>query len=283
MQHHVRPVFFTPRQGSAICLPRFGAGFGSIYNNVVTTKSICMANAYRKHIWLLETLKRFKRLNYEEINELWQRSALNDLGEDLSKRTLNNHVNAIFATYGIEIKCEQGGLYRYYIAGSDDYFIKAQHDAFISNSMIQSCMANRAMQGRVLMTDDFKDERITIITEAMNRSLKIRVHRFRDCSDVLDDQGNTCEAYNEDYYVTVSPYFIAKLPDFWYLFFEMEGKIRAFGFYLMKEVEITDEPFVFPPSFNSQAFLSEIRRKEIWDVGDRDDMAAVCAMLKMGQ
>lgn len=48
------------------------------------------ANLFGRYVWLIDTLRRYKRLTFQEISELWQESGLG-YGEELPLRTFHNH------------------------------------------------------------------------------------------------------------------------------------------------------------------------------------------------
>ena len=75
-------------------------------------------NYFNRYVWLIDTINRHGHISREEISRLWKRSSLNDTGEELYERTFHNHREAIFDTFGIEIKCDRS--LGYYIANSDD-------------------------------------------------------------------------------------------------------------------------------------------------------------------
>ena len=52
------------------------------------------ANLFGRYVWLMDILLRYKRLTFEEINELWQESGLG-YGEELPLKTFHNHKKAI--------------------------------------------------------------------------------------------------------------------------------------------------------------------------------------------
>lgn len=74
------------------------------------------SNLFGRYVWLIDTLRRHKRLTYEEINRLWQQSGLSyGYGDELAIRTFHNHRNAIFDIFDIEINCDTKSGYKYYI------------------------------------------------------------------------------------------------------------------------------------------------------------------------
>ena len=52
------------------------------------------ANLLGRYVWLMDILRRHKRLTFEEINELWQESGLS-YGEELPLKAFHNHKKAI--------------------------------------------------------------------------------------------------------------------------------------------------------------------------------------------
>lgn len=46
-------------------------------------------NLLFKYIWLVDTIGRAGKITFEELNDRWMRSSLND-GEELPKRTFHN-------------------------------------------------------------------------------------------------------------------------------------------------------------------------------------------------
>ena len=54
------------------------------------------ASKFGRYVWLIDTLRRYKHLSYNEINELWQKSGLSyGEGDNLPLRTFHNHRKAI--------------------------------------------------------------------------------------------------------------------------------------------------------------------------------------------
>ena len=72
------------------------------------------ANLFGRYVWLIDILHRYKRLTFEEINELWQESGLS-YGEELPLKTFHNHKKAIKDIFDVYIECDRKDGYRYYI------------------------------------------------------------------------------------------------------------------------------------------------------------------------
>ena len=72
------------------------------------------ANLFGRYVWLIDILRRYKRLTFQEINELWQESSLG-YGDELPLRTFHNHQKAIKDIFDVYIDCDRKDGYRYYI------------------------------------------------------------------------------------------------------------------------------------------------------------------------
>ena len=72
------------------------------------------ANLIGRYVWLVDLLRRYGRLTFQQISDRWEESGLS-YGEPLVWRTFQNHRDAIFDIFGISIECERKGDYAYYI------------------------------------------------------------------------------------------------------------------------------------------------------------------------
>ena len=72
------------------------------------------ANLFGRYVWLIDVLLRYKRLTFQEINALWQKSGLG-YGEELPLRTFHNHQKAIKDIFDVYIECDRKDGFRYYI------------------------------------------------------------------------------------------------------------------------------------------------------------------------
>lgn len=72
------------------------------------------ANIFGRYVWLIDILRRYKRLTFKEICSLWQESGLS-YGEELPLRTFHRHQDAIKDIFDVYIECDKKDGYRYYI------------------------------------------------------------------------------------------------------------------------------------------------------------------------
>ena len=69
---------------------------------------------FHQYIWIINTLRAYKRLTFDELNQKWQDSSVAD-GNPLPRSSFNRHRDAILDMFGIIIDCEPK-TYKYYIS-----------------------------------------------------------------------------------------------------------------------------------------------------------------------
>lgn len=131
---------------------------------------------FHRYVWLVDTVRHAKKIQYEQIAARWLKSVLNDDHSSLALRTFHNHRHAVENLFGIKIVCDRGDHNQYCIhegddasatrlkiwmmqklgySDLDDYFpvlskrILLDHnpeDRFGLNEIIESIMQNRAIR-----------------------------------------------------------------------------------------------------------------------------------------
>ena len=143
---------------------------------ICRTKGFDMAkNYFDRYVWLIELINRHGYIKYEDISRAWAFSPLNSAGSasiqqsELPPRTFYNHIEAIFDTFHIEIKCNRDK--GYYIANSEDLGADG-----VRSWLLQSLSVNN-------MLNETKDMRERILFEKIPSSQKwlpVIVNAMRD-------------------------------------------------------------------------------------------------------
>lgn len=69
---------------------------------------------FKEYIWLIETINRYGKITFAELNELWKRKE-ESAGVEFSRTTFNRHRDTILDMFGLIIECDRRDGYRYYI------------------------------------------------------------------------------------------------------------------------------------------------------------------------
>lgn len=127
---------------------------------------------FNRYVWLVDTIYRAGRLSFEEINERWVRSSLNDTGEELPLKTFHNHKNAIQQVFDINIACDRRAGYLYYIENAED-MKRGGVRTWLLNTFAVNQLVNesRRLKRRILFEEIPSGQRyLTQIIEAMRDS-----------------------------------------------------------------------------------------------------------------
>ncbi len=198
-----------------------------------------------RYVWLLDLLLQKKKLTFEEISNLWERSCLGD-GNPLPLRTFHQHKNAIEEMFGIEIKCNPSDGYHYYI-GDPENFRKDRTKQWLYNSFTLSNMiiAGHNMKGRILFEDiPHGTEYLQTVIDAMqqNKVLKIDYQPFNGLHNIYHLAPYAMKVYNRRWYV------VGKM--------NVSNGIRHIALDRVIDMEVTDAAFKMPKKFDAEEYYA---------------------------
>ncbi len=194
----------------------------------------------QKYIWLVQTFIRAgeRGLSLDEISDKWE----DRFGSDYSRRTFNNHREAVMEVFGIHIGCNRS-TNRYFIEYSDDVSDENAETAWLINTFTVNSMlslSKERLSGRVSVEDIPSGHRhLTSIMEAMTEN----------CEIVISYRKYTSE---ETGTYTIRPYAVKEFAKRWYIVghcMERNG-MRVYGLDRIMNMEITDRRFRMPKEFD---------------------------------
>ena len=129
------------------------------------------ANLFGRYVWLMDILRRHKRLTFEEINELWQESGLS-YGEELPLKTFHNHKKAIKDIFDVYIECDRKDGYRYYIDEPERIEGNNLRSWLISSyATLNQIKADNKLEERIIFEEIPSGQTwLTCIADAMRRN-----------------------------------------------------------------------------------------------------------------
>lgn len=204
-------------------------------------------NQLKKYTWLIETIRREKRISHKDLSDKWERcKELSDC-KPLHRATFNRWRDAIFSQFGIIIDCQRVGGYLYFIANPEDIdedeLKKWMLDSFAVGNLIGE---NLSLKDRIVV-DRIPSGRyhLTTILEAMkeNRVVEIVYKAF---------------TYSRAYKFPVEPICVKLYENRWYLLGHNLSKdtFRLYGLDRIESVEVTGRSFKLPKDFSAQEFFS---------------------------
>ena len=194
----------------------------------------------QKYIWLVQTFIRAgeRGLSLDEISTKWE-----DMwGNEYSRRTFNNHREAVYEVFGIQIGCNRSSN-RYFVEYSESVSDENAETAWLINTFTVNNMLSlgkERLSGRVSVEDIPSGHRhLTSIMGAMTENTEIAI----DYQKYTSEEAST---------YTLRPYAVKEFAKRWYLVaWCMERKgIRVYGLDRIKNLEISDRKFKMPKSFD---------------------------------
>ena len=194
----------------------------------------------QKYIWLVQTFVRAGKsgLSLGEIEDRWE----SRFSLPYSRRTFNNHREAVEEVFGIKIECNRS-TNCYYIDYSEDVSDENAETAWLINTFTVNSMLSMGKQrlsGRVSV-EDIPSGHIflTAIMEAMTDGVEIEI----------DYQKYTAESAEK---LTLHPYALKEFAKRWYLIaycVERKG-LRVYGLDRVRKLNVSSKGFKMPKGFD---------------------------------
>ena len=202
------------------------------------------AQIFHQYIWIINTLRAYRKLTLEELNQKWQNDGVAD-GNPLQRSSFNRHRDAILDMFGIIIDCEPR-TYKYYISNKEVLSADSIERWLFSTLTVHGVLADSAAVKERLVLENAPAgvEYLDIIIRAIrtNHCLRIGYKKF--------------EA--EGYEKMVCPYALKLFRQRWYLLaLNDEEQIRIYALDRITMLEQTDDTFEMPANFSAQAYFSE--------------------------
>ena len=225
-------------------------------------------NYFKSYIWLLETLQSRGPLTLAQIRELWRRSSVNELGNNLPARTFSNHLEAISDIFGIEIVCDRRDN-TYSIVNEEDMdgtgIRSWMLDALSLNSLLNE---SAGMKDRIFFENVPSSHKfLTTIIQGIrdNRKLRVRYQGYR-----MDEERS----------FELEPYFIREFKRRWYLYghkdYDKDFKPHMYALDRMLEVEVLPDAFKLPEDLDAKAWF-----QSLYGVRKYEDMKSQQVLLKV--
>ena len=190
----------------------------------------------QKYIWLVQTFIRSgeKGMSLGEISDRWE----SRFGTEYSRRTFNNHREAVEEVFGISILCNRS-TNRYYIPYTEDVSDESAETAWLINTFTVNNMlalGKERLSGRVSV-EDIPSGHIflTAVMEAMTEGNEIVIGYQKYTSSETDTY-------------TIRPYAVKEFAKRWYIIgycLERKG-MRVYGLDRVKSLELTEKTFRMP-------------------------------------
>jgi hypothetical protein len=206
------------------------------------------SHLFNRYVWLVDTIHSNGAMSFEDINEKWIASGLNEEHEDFPLRTFHNHRTAIAEMFDLDIACDRRNNNKYYIANADEMKGGGLRmwllNAFSVSNLIQE---SRQLRSRILFEDIPSGQKyLTSIIEAMRdqRSLTITYQGF------WREAPATFEVY---------PYCVKVFKQRWYVvaYSPHKKQILIYALDRFQGLSRTNNIFQVPEDFDGEIFFMD--------------------------
>ena len=202
------------------------------------------AQIFHQYIWIINTLRAYRKLTLDELNQKWQEDGVAD-GNPLPRASFNRHRDAIQDMFGIIIDCDPS-TYKYYIS----------NEAVLSDDSIQRWLFSTLTVHGVLADSAAVKERLVLENAPAGEQYLNTIIRAIHTNHRLHIGYRKFET--EGYEKVVSPFALKLFHQRWYLLARTEEQqMRIYALDRMTMVELTDEPFEMPADFSPQEYFAE--------------------------
>ena len=205
-----------------------------------------MNRSIKRQLWLLNTLLRYKKLSFKELQSKWKDSYLNDDDSELSLRTFHDHKDAIEEMFPVQIKCDSKDGYRYYVVKDSPKEQDCMLEWMLNSFNVAEIVGDaKKMHDRVLLEDmpggtEYLEDVITAMKNF--KELHIIYISFKRTSP---------------YDCHFQPYAMKVIRQRWYVLgYLIESKgIRTIALDRIQSLEITKKKFKVSKNFSARNYF----------------------------
>ena len=210
--------------------------------------SISMANnLINKYIWIIDTLRKNRRLSKEELNRLWVRDKVSD-GDPLPDRTFFHYRRGIEELFNIKILCDN---YNHYYIDTPNSV--RSHNFF--NWLLDSMAVSQAINDNQPTADRIEIEDVPSAREF----LPIVLDAVRDSVKLCFTYASFARSRAETK-IMFRPFFLKRYKQRWYMigFQEKSKSIRTYALDRIREMQIVREKFEKPGDVTLEELFGNI-------------------------
>jgi len=188
------------------------------------------AQIFHQYIWIINTLRAYRKLTFEELNKKWIDDGVAD-GNPLQRSSFNRHRDAILDMFGIIIDCEPK-TYKYFISNKE----------VLSDDSIERWLFSTLTVHGVLADSAAVKERLVLENAPAGEQYLVTIIRAIKSNHRLLMGYKKFEA--EGYEKVVCPYALKLFRQRWYLLaLNDEEQMRIYALDRMTMAEMTGKTF----------------------------------------
>lgn len=203
------------------------------------------SDLFRRYVWLVDIVRHAKKVQFEEIADLWLNSVLNEDGTPFALRTFHNHRHAIENLFGIRIECDRSDHHRYYISE-----LPSPNHTRLKEWMLQRLSYSDidkipdGIASRIIL-DTLPEDKFGLYTiiEGITRNRVLSMSVELPASEGVTD-------------LRIAPYCVKYRNCTWYLVGKdiETGGIYTFSLECINSLSLSEDTFEFPEDFSANEY-----------------------------
>lgn len=203
-------------------------------------------NLLSKYFWIIDTIRRRRRISRRELTELWLKSEVSE-GRALTRRTFYNYREAILEIFGLNIECDNS-TFEYYIS-EEDAHAREVTDWMLNSAAVNDIIATgRSVASRICLED----------VPSARTYLGVIIDALRQ-NRVLSFDYNNFTRSRPDRDVALEPYFVRIFHQRWYAIGRnvRENRIKTYALDRMSQVHLSSKTFELPSDVNADDYFRD--------------------------
>lgn len=205
-------------------------------------------NLLARYIWIVDTIRRHKRISRTQLNELWARSQFADgSGRGIARRTFYTYRLAIEELFNINIECDPS-TFEYYIADNDSHN-ESVADWLLNSASVNDTLSNsRDVADRIFLENvPSAHTHLGLFVEAMRNHRRVRF-TYHSYTRSRPTAG-----------IAIEPYFLKIFKQRWYVTGHVpaDGKIKTYALDRISDCSLTSEEFTPNPAFDAESYFRD--------------------------
>lgn len=197
---------------------------------------------FKHYVWIVNTLRKRRRLTLSELNELWVSDEVAE-GNPLPRSSFNKYRDAILDMFGLIIDCDS--TYHYYISNPGE----------VDEDQTKQWMLSMLTTGLTLSSSSaIKDSVILENVPAGFEFLPVILQAIRQTRTIM--MGYQKFGF-EPYTKPVDPYAVKLFRQRWYLLADNGERMSVYSFDRMQSAMLTDQRFARPKDFSPEDYFAE--------------------------
>ncbi len=201
------------------------------------------AKIFHQYIWIINMLKAYGELTFEQLNLKWQEDKVTD-GKELYRSSFNRHRDAILNMFGIIIDCDRQ-TFKYHIRN-----LEAMKDGSIQRWLFSTLTVHGVLADCAAVKERVVLENVPAGLEF----LEVIIHAIKTGKKILLTYQRFGADSNDK---VVAPYAVKLFHQRWYLLSHTGNHYATYALDRMLAVRLTDETFKMPDDFSPQAYFDE--------------------------